>query len=79
MEHEKLFAALTVPELYAILALRQRVFVVEQACAYLDCDDHDQAALHLWTTTTRDAVIVARVCPVGVTGPDRDRRRLVAR
>jgi ElaA protein len=41
------FAALGVDDLYAILALRQEVFVVEQRCAYLDCDGSDQEALHL--------------------------------
>ena len=36
--------------LYAILALRSEVFVVEQACAYLDLDGRDlePAAVHLW-------------------------------
>lgn len=34
-------------DLYAILALRQEVFVVEQRCAYLDCDSLDQSAWHL--------------------------------
>jgi ElaA protein len=34
-------------ELYAILALRQRVFIVEQHCAYLDADGLDAASLHL--------------------------------
>ncbi len=34
-------------ELYAILALRQQVFIVEQECAYLDCDGLDQCAWHL--------------------------------
>ncbi|MBI2389181.1 MAG: GNAT family N-acetyltransferase [Deltaproteobacteria bacterium] len=48
-EHEKAFAELSADELYAILALRQEVFVVEQACAYLDCDGLDRAARHLWT------------------------------
>ncbi|QHM94119.1 GNAT family N-acetyltransferase [Kosakonia sacchari] len=32
---------LTVPELYALLKLRCEVFVVEQACAYLDVDGDD--------------------------------------
>lgn len=32
---------LTVPVLYDILALRSQVFVVEQACAYLDIDGQD--------------------------------------
>jgi len=33
--------------LYAVLALRQRVFVLEQQCLYPDLDGHDQAAMHL--------------------------------
>jgi ElaA protein len=41
------FTDLTVPELYELLALRQLVFVVEQTCAYLDCDGKDQHATHL--------------------------------
>jgi ElaA protein len=47
------FDALSVDELYAILALRQKVFVVEQQCPYLDCDGIDGEAHHLvgWQTT----------------------------
>lgn len=41
------FDELTLEELYSILELRQRVFVVEQACAYLDLDGADQKAWHL--------------------------------
>lgn len=63
-EHEKDFGALTVDELYAILALRQRVFVVEQTCAYLDCDDHDQRAIHLWSSNGA-LTAYARVLPPG--------------
>ena len=40
---------LTVDELYRILALRQEVFVVEQACPYQDVDGRDRDATHLWT------------------------------
>jgi ElaA protein len=42
------FDALTPAELYGILALRQRVFVVEQSCVFLDADGRDQASLHLF-------------------------------
>lgn len=65
MEHEKTFAELSVDELYRILALRQRVFVVEQTCYYQDCDDHDQAAVHVWTTRQGAIVAYARVLPPG--------------
>jgi ElaA protein len=44
------FDALTGAELYGILQLRQRVFVVEQRCAYLDCDGYDARATHVWGT-----------------------------
>jgi ElaA protein len=43
------FGELTGDELYAILAARARVFVVEQNCPYLDLDGLDRAAWHLWT------------------------------
>ncbi|MBA4852114.1 GNAT family N-acetyltransferase [Emticicia sp. BO119] len=41
------FSELSLEELYAILALRQEVFVVEQNCPFLDADGKDNVALHL--------------------------------
>jgi ElaA protein len=41
------FADLTVSQLYAMLALRQEVFVLEQTCLYPDIDGLDPAAQHL--------------------------------
>lgn len=38
---------LTPGQLYAALAARQQVFVVEQHCAFLDADGHDAHAWHL--------------------------------
>jgi ElaA protein len=62
------FAALSPQQLYEALALRQRVFVVEQACAYLDCDGHDPAALHLLGTDARGVLVAyARLLPPGTT------------
>ena len=45
------FETLAPREAYAALALRQRVFVVEQACVFQDADGHDFDAWHLlgWT------------------------------
>tara|TARA_B100001113_G_scaffold134201_1_gene110084 strand:- start:72 stop:530 length:459 start_codon:yes stop_codon:yes gene_type:complete len=43
----KNFDELTSHELYAVLHLRQEVFVVEQHCPYLDADNSDQNAFHL--------------------------------
>ncbi len=39
--------ALAPSDLYAAMALRQRVFVVEQKCAFLDADGLDAHAWHL--------------------------------
>jgi ElaA protein len=41
------FEELTADELYRILDLRQRVFVVEQRCPYLDTDGRDRFSYHL--------------------------------
>jgi len=43
----KTFRELTLDELYAVLALRQEVFVVEQRSIYQDVDGLDPSALHL--------------------------------
>jgi ElaA protein len=41
------FDSLTPAELYAAMELRQRVFIVEQNCPYMDADGLDSKALHL--------------------------------
>ena len=41
------FTQLTPEKMYAVLRLRQQVFVVEQQCAYLDLDNLDQLATHM--------------------------------
>lgn len=46
--HDRAFGELSVAELYAIIELRERVFVVEQTCAYLDADGLDPGSRHLW-------------------------------
>lgn len=48
--HRCAFAELSPAELYALLALRVRVFVVEQDCAYQELDGRDVLAEHVWTT-----------------------------
>jgi ElaA protein len=47
--HFKHFSELALTELYAILAARQEVFIVEQNCPYLDADGYDDKAHHLWS------------------------------
>ena len=63
---EEAFARLTPAELYAICALRQRVFVVEQSCVYVDADGYDPPSRHLWAE--REGVLHAylRIVPKGV-------------
>lgn len=58
-------------QLYAFLALRQEVFIVEQHCPYLDADGQDQAAWHLLghTEDHRLATYV-RLLPKGISYQD---------
>jgi ElaA protein len=63
--HDKPFAALTVSELYAIVTLRERVFIVEQSCAYVDADGADPQCRHLWAE--HGAIhAYCRIVPAGV-------------
>jgi ElaA protein len=63
--HHRRFDALTARELYAIVALRERVFVVEQRCAYLDADGLDREADHLWAEHAGVVLAYLRVLPAG--------------
>ncbi len=64
--HLRTFAELSSDELYAILALRQRVFVVEQKCLYLDADGHDRVSRHLWAVRGDAIAAYLRIVPAGV-------------
>jgi len=70
--HWYAFHELTGGELYAVLKLRQKIFVVEQRCVYQDCDDLDQRAWHLvgWRHTggKTEPVAYLRVIPPEVPG-----------
>lgn len=57
----KSFSELSTTELYALLALRQAVFVVEQNCPYQDADDEDQHATHLLAWQNQNLVGYARI------------------
>ena len=60
------FSALSVDDLHAVLALRQRVFIVEQDCAYNDIDGRDPAGHHLLgRNSAGDLVAYARVLEPG--------------
>jgi ElaA protein len=62
----KAWSDLSASELYAILTLRQQVFVVEQRCAYQDCDGKDPLCRHLMAHLGRELVAYARLLPPGV-------------
>jgi len=49
-----------------ILKLRQKVFVVEQFCPYLDIDGKDLTSLHLYTKVEEEVVAYARILDVGI-------------
>ncbi|KAA0597185.1 ElaA protein [Azospirillum lipoferum] len=65
------FHTLTLTELHDLLALRSRVFVVEQRCPYPDIDGRDPGALHLIATDADGAIVGCARCldPEG-DGPD---------
>lgn len=64
------FAQLSGADVYAILALRSEIFVVEQQCIYLDIDGIDLQAWHLlgWQEIDGKPRLVAylRVLPQGL-------------
>lgn len=55
------FEELSARELYEILKLRARVFVVEQECAYQDLDDVDYKSIHIMLQNEGNIVAYARV------------------
>ena len=62
----KSFAALTPAELYAILRLRNEVFVVEQNCVFQDADNKDIYCHHLMLFENKQLVAYARLVPPGI-------------
>lgn len=62
----KPFEVLSVNELYDILQLRSKIFVVEQNCVYLDIDGKDKMALHLFGTFDGKIVAHARLFKSGI-------------
>ncbi len=63
--HVREFAQLTAAELYAITSLRERVFVVEQNCIYLDADGFDPIARHMWAEDGAKLRAYLRILPAG--------------
>lgn len=59
------FQHLSLEDLYALMRLRQEVFVVEQDCPYIDADDQDQRAHHLLGWKEGSLVAYLRAFPPG--------------
>ena len=62
----KKFNELNVEEIYKILSLRNEVFIVEQECPYLDCDNKDQKSYHLFAQDNGEIVSYLRILEKGV-------------
>ncbi len=63
----KEFQALSLVELYNILALRQEIFVVEQDCPYLDADGKDQSSYHILGYDAQGKLMAyTRLVPPGI-------------
>lgn len=64
----KTFSELTLDELYALLRLRNEVFIVEQDCPFPDLDGKDQLCHHLLGFSEESGSLVActRIVPPGV-------------
>jgi ElaA protein len=61
----KKFEELSPYQLYAILQLRNEVFVVEQNCVFQDADDKDQNSYHLMGFTNNKLIAYTRLVPPG--------------
>lgn len=59
--HIKSFSQLSVHELYDILELRSRVFVMDQQCIYLDPDGLDKDAIHFFIEQDGTILAYARI------------------
>lgn len=62
----KAFTELSNYELYEILKLRSKVFVVEQNCVFQDMDDKDTKCMHLMGFADNALVAYSRLVPSGV-------------
>lgn len=61
---KKRFDELTTTELYQLLRLRAKVFVVEQGQPYLDLDNYDYDSLHFFIKESDEIVSYLRILPI---------------
>ena len=65
------FNELSSNEIYEILHLRQKVFIVEQDCPYIDADFSDQEAWHYLGYEGKKLISYLRVFPPGIKYDDK--------
>lgn len=75
----KAFDELTLKELYAILALRTDVFVVEQECPYPEVDGKDVQSYHLFAQENGEIVAYLRILPPDLSYDEASIGRVVIR
>lgn len=66
----KPFNELSLQELYTMLQLRTKVFVVEQDCVFQDMDDKDQKGIHVLGYHDDVLVAYSRLLPPGMSYPE---------
>jgi ElaA protein len=64
--YEKKFESLIPTELYAILQLRNEIFVVEQQCVFQDADNKDAYCHHLMCWKENKLAAYTRLVPAGI-------------
>lgn len=62
----KKFEELKVEDIYKILKIRNEVFIVEQQCAYQDCDGKDEKSYHLYLKDQDEIAGYLRIIPKGI-------------
>ncbi len=63
--YAKAFVDLSPAELYKILQLRSKVFVVEQNCVFLDADNKDEGCIHFMGFVNDALAAYTRLVPPG--------------
>ena len=71
------FEELDIERLYAVMRLRQAIFVVEQACAYQDLDNLDQGSRHMLCWHDEELLAYQRCLPPGVSFGESSLGRIV--
>lgn len=61
----KSFEEVTNIEMYDFLRLRSNIFVVEQECVFLDLDDKDKEAIHVFIKKNNEVIAYSRLFKPG--------------